>query len=94
MKRKPTKEESRYIEAALEQGCILCGKPAQFHHLPGARPNSLAMGYALCPEHHTGMEYPGQSIHSNRLLFTQKYGSELELMQKSMIRVFARLIPF
>jgi len=94
MKRKPTKEESQYIDAAMAQGCIICGKPAQFHHLPMARPNAMAMGYPLCAEHHTGTAYPGESIHSDRLLFTQKHGSELELMQKSILRVFARSIPF
>ena len=94
MKRKPTKQESIYIDAAVSQGCIICGEPAQFHHLPGARPNALAIGFCLCPDHHTGAEYPGQSIHSSRLLFTQKYGSELELFQKSMLQIFEHSIPF
>jgi len=87
MKRPPTKQESNVIDKLVEHGCVICGNPAQFHHLPEARPNALAMGFPLCLEHHTGQEYPGQSIHSNRLLFCQKYGTELELFQKALFKI-------
>lgn len=91
MKRAMNRLEKEYIEEAVAGGCIICGAPAQWHHLPGARScNAHVAGYPLCQTHHTGQEYPGQSIHSSRLLFAQKHGTELELMQKAMLRVFKR----
>lgn len=94
MKRRMTEDEKMLVEALVSHGCIICGKPAEFHHLPEARPNALAIGYPLCDEHHRGEAFPGQSIHSSRLLFTQKHGSEVELQQAALIKVFKRSIPF
>ena len=95
MKRSMTTEESRLVDAMCACGCTVCDATGvEFHHLPMARPGALAVGYPLCKEHHKGMSYPGESIHSNRLLFTQKYGPELELMQKAILRAFGKNTQF
>lgn len=89
-KRSMTKQEKAYVDLAVSGGCIIegCGQPAEWHHLPGARiVGALAMGYPVCAEHHRGQEFPGQSVHSSRLLFTQQYGDELVLAQKTMLRM-------
>ena len=98
-KRAMNKQEKEYVNLAVKGGCIICGEPAVWHHLPEARGcNAHTCGYGLCPKHHTGTAYSGQSIHSSRLLFTLKHGTELELMQKTLLRVIAELsrqtVPF
>ena len=93
-KRRMTDAERRFVDALLAPGCIICGADAELHHIPEARPNCLALGIPLCPEHHRGMAFPGQSIHSSRLIFCGKYGSELELMQAAILKVFQRSVPF
>ena len=94
MKRAMTNDEKMLVDALVAHGCVICGQPAQFHHLPGARPNALAIGYPLCMEHHTGQEYHGQSIHNGNQEFCAKYGSELELHQQALIKAFKRSVPF
>ncbi|MDD5487072.1 MAG: hypothetical protein PHW65_05920 [Dehalococcoidales bacterium] len=94
MKRKMTPDEKMLVEAILSHGCVICGQPAQFHHIKNARPNALACGFGLCVEHHTGEAYPGQSIHSSKLLFEGKHGTELELFQAVLFKVFNRSVPF
>ena len=89
MKRSMTTEEYRLVDAMCACGCTVCdATTVEFHHLPMARPNALSMGYPLCESHHRGQSFPGESIHSDRLIFTGKYGSELELAQKALIRAF------
>ena len=90
-----TKQEKSYVNAACQFGCVICGNTAEWHHLPMARlENAHVAGYPLCREHHEGCAYPGQSIHSDRMLFEGKYGTELRLMQKTILRVFERSVPF
>ena len=95
-KRPMTTEEKQMVEAILSFGCMVegCHSKPEFHHIFGARPNALAIGFGLCPDHHRGMSYPGESIHSSKLLFEGKHGTELELLEKSLLLVFARSIPF
>ena len=93
-KRKMTNQEKRFVDAMMLHGCVICGEQAQFHHLPMARPDALAIGYPLCRDHHQGEAFPGQSVHSDRLLFCGKHGSELELFQQAMLKVFERSLPF
>jgi len=97
-KRSMTNEESALVSAMCDCGCTVCDvandDEIEFHHLPTARPGALAMGFPLCKSHHTGKEFPGESIHSSRLIFTGKYGTELELAQKALMRVFEKTIPF
>lgn len=96
MKRPMTKDEKQLVEAILSHGCMVedCTNPPEFHHLYGARPNALAIGFGLCRDHHRGEAYPGQSLHSSRLIFEGKHGTELELQQKALIKVFKRSVPF
>jgi len=95
-KRPMTKEEKAYIEAASQFGCAACGaKPTEWHHLPMARiENAHACGFPLCFEHHQGKEFIGQSIHYDKLLFEKNHNTELRLLQKTILRVFSRSIPF
>jgi len=92
LKKKMTAAQKRYVALSCSFGCVVCGAPAEYHHLPGARTvNAYTAGYPLCPEHHRGQEYPGQSIHSSRLLFFGKHGDEFVLMEKNLLRVLAEL---
>ena len=60
-KRKPTKEESDYMDFVRAMGCIVCGKPCEIHHMRGL--TTLGMGQRagsyltipLCREHHHEM---------------------------------------
>lgn len=97
MKRPMNRIEKAYVNAAVEQGCIICGSAAEWHHLPYSRScNSHCVGFPVCADHHRGEAFPGQSIHSSRLLFEHKHGTEFELLQKTMLRVFSHslTLPF
>jgi hypothetical protein len=61
-------------------GCIICGSPAQLHHigthLGGGRDDNKVIG--LCVLHHTGGGY-GTALHAGKKAFEARFGTEQEL---------------
>ena len=74
--------EKRYMGRVADAGCIICGSPAQVHHMRGVKRNNyLVIG--LCPDHHVG----AFSIHMDRKGFEAVYGDELFLLAKTIERL-------
>jgi len=80
-----SKAQKDYVSRCLEDGCIICGSPAQWHH-EKERFHGVGMraphefGLPLCPYHHT--DGP-DSIHRSRVAFERLAGaSEAELVDR------------
>lgn len=56
--RKPNAQEQKFHDWLREQGCAVCGRPAEIHHCVGstAKHNKVELGHwwviPLCEEHH------------------------------------------
>jgi hypothetical protein len=70
-----------HMLAVKELGCLICGAPAEAHHLPHPR-NDLRT-IPLCPFHHR-TEYGSQAYHYSRRNFNALHGSDEELLAKTM----------
>ncbi|MBV5330389.1 MAG: DUF968 domain-containing protein [Chlorobium sp.] len=81
---RPTAAQKRNFDAVQSLGCIICGRPAQIHHISegcgmGQRDHSRVIG--LCLYHHLGgSNHP--AIHANKKAFEEMYGTESELEEK------------
>jgi hypothetical protein len=89
--------EKKYMDRVSELGCIVCrnqkyGKnPAVIHHIRTGQgisqraPNGLII--PLCPMHHN-MGGHGVAIHSGQKQWENLYGTELELLNQTILEVF------
>ena len=73
----------QYMNRVAELGCIICGSPAEIHHLRtgagmGQRGNEVI---PLCPFHHRQGPF-GEAIHSGAKEFAKKHGDERTLLDK------------
>lgn len=78
---KPTAKDKRHFARVVEDGCILCGGPAEIHHDTtglgmGQRDHSKVI--ALCPGHH---RYGTINRHGTPKEFAEKYGPDAELLE-------------
>lgn len=87
---RPTAEESTWMDAVAELGCIVCRRqnrgyvPCAVHHIvEGGRRVGHLFTIGLCdPGHHQNTPDPEQiSRHPNKARFTAAYGSEYELLE-------------
>lgn len=89
MKKKPTKAESEHMAKVAALGCIVrlwndrCGQPAECHHIRhqvgAGRRSSHFHTIPLCPTHHRHGNH-GTAIHSGKVTWERKFGTELELL--------------
>jgi len=52
MKKSPNKAEKAHLTRIAEMGCLVCGGPAEIHHLLSKRPRNHRWAVPLCPNHH------------------------------------------
>ncbi len=82
-----------YKNIVAEMGCVVCYRPAELHHPRtfagcGTRAHDLFV-IPLCPEHHrTGGV--GVAIHCGKKTFESIYGTEIDLMIETMLKVLKR----
>ena len=84
-KKVATKEEREHLSKVASLGCLVCQRPANVHHI---RPIGLGIGMRsnhyqtipLCREHHQGQF----SIHNCKKEFESMYGTEHEMLQKTL----------
>lgn len=88
--------EKVYMNRVSELGCVVCrnekhGKtPAVIHHIRDGQgmgqraPNALII--PLCPMHHNMGGY-GVAIHSGQKQWEKLYGTELELLNQTILDV-------
>lgn len=92
--RTPTAEERRRMNAIAGLGCIACRKDGianpwvSLHHIDGrTKPGAHLMVLPLCAPHHQQddtdpLQRP--SVHGRKATFTERYGSELQLLAECM----------
>ena len=79
---KPTQEQRKHWEKVRELGCIICGEPAYIHHCftkMGTRKDHDKV-IPLCYWHHRSNS--SLDINSGKRTWQEKYGTELELLNK------------
>ena len=89
-KKVATKLEKEHLSKVQSLGCLICGSPAICHHIRnrgdgkgnigiGKRANHYEV-IPLCPDHHVG----SFSIHNSKQEFEAMYGTEHEMLQKTL----------
>lgn len=95
-KRSQTREEERWIGAALRYGCVACiadghasREPAYHHILRGGIRLGHLFGFGLCdPGHHQNGEHIGLiSRHPNKAAFEAQYGKELDILAQLKVEL-------
>jgi len=80
-----TKKDDRiHMGKVAEMGCIICGSPAEVHHIGrqgGQRGKALKDCIPLCPDHHRN---GNDCVHAGRRTFESRFGTEKELLAKTL----------
>jgi len=84
-KKVTTKGEREHMSKVASLGCLVCQRPANVHHI---RPIGLGIGMRsshyqtipLCHDHHQGQF----SIHNCKEQFEARYGTEHEMLQRTL----------
>lgn len=82
MKKPATKAEREHMGEVAALGCIICGRPAECHHVAGH--GMRASHYEtipLCPDHHRN---GNDCVHAGRRTFESRYGTERELLARTL----------
>ena len=85
MAKKPaTKAESDHMGEVAALGCIICQRPAEVHHIGNQGVRATAwQTIPLCDFHHRHGNC-GEAVHSGRRSFEAKFGTERELLAKTL----------
>jgi Recombination enhancement, RecA-dependent nuclease len=86
--------EKQYLNIVASLGCAVCGKEANIHHPRfccgmGQRASSW-LGFPLCPDHHQYGGF-GVAIHASQVAFEKNFGTEQELLAKTIQKVVSEL---
>lgn len=81
MRSQARRDAEAHMLAVKSLGCLICGAPAEVHHLPHPRDDMRTI--ALCPRHHR-TEFGEQAYHYNRKRFNDTHGSDKYLLEKTM----------
>jgi len=84
-KKVATRLEREHMSKVASLGCLVCQRPANVHHI---RPIGLGIGMRsshyqtipLCYDHHQGQF----SIHNCKEQFEARYGTEHEMLQRTL----------
>lgn len=92
-KKVATKDEREHMSKVAQLGCLICQRPAICHHIRNLGDGKGNIGFGrrsnnyqvipLCPEHHTG----NFSIHNCKQQFEAMYGTERELLYRTLKEV-------
>lgn len=79
------KAERAHLSKVADLGCIICRGIAEIHHIRTgmgmAQRNTNFNVIPLCANHHRTGGY-GIAFHAGKKAFEQKYGTELQLLEK------------
>lgn len=85
-----TKAEKRHLDRVASLGCIVCGSPAEVHHIRTSfgmsQRASNYLTVPLCPFHHRQGGF-GEAIHAGQKQFEMQYGAELSLLAETIARL-------
>lgn len=90
-----TKSDDAWLDKITQLGCIAClvqdtpGTPAEVHHIRAGQGRGQRSGHkksiGLCPPHHRGTDHPRTpSIHKDKRAFETRFGTELELYERTL----------
>ncbi|QBQ72168.1 RecA-dependent nuclease family protein [Serratia phage Parlo] len=90
-----TKSDNEWMGLITDLGCIAClvqgtpGTPGEVHHIRAGvgrgQRSEHKESICLCPAHHRGTDHPRTpSIHMARRAFIWKFGTEQELMERTL----------
>jgi len=87
-----TKAEREHMSRVASLGCIICGGPAEFHHIKEGRysqkKSSNFHGIPLCQWHHR-LGGHGVAIEAGIETWREIYGSEWDLLDRTRARLEA-----
>ena len=84
MKKQPTKAERDHMAKVADLGCIICGAPAEIHHIKfGMNHRCHYDTIPLCENHHRHGGF-GECIENGKRTFEAKYGTERELLERTI----------
>lgn len=91
-KKQPTKAEKDHMHRVRSLGCIICGRPPEVHHITNGTMGKKASHYEtipLCFNHHSAQTpLPfGESVHKGTKSFEAKYGTQEELLKRTLERL-------
>lgn len=78
------KAEKSHADKVAGLGCIICGGPAEIHHLTGSGMALRASHYEvipLCYPHHRGGGY-GVAVHAGTKRWEEIHGTQESLLEK------------
>ena len=85
-----SKKEKKHLALVQSLGCLICQQPAICHHIRNRGDGKGNIGFGqrathyetipLCPSHHVG----AFSIHNTKRQFEAMYGTEAELLQRTL----------
>ena len=88
-----TKKEKKHLALVQSLGCLICQQPAICHHIRNRGDGKGNIGFGqrathyetipLCPDHHVGTF----SIHNCKEQFEARYGTEAELLHRTLKEV-------
>ena len=90
--RNPNKTEKIWLDSICQIGCIVCKlhhgvfSPGLPHHIEGrVKIGAHLKTICLCHKHHQADDsHPAyESVHGNKYLFEQRYGTQSELLEKT-----------
>ena len=80
-----TKAEKEHMTRVAELGCLICGRPAELHHVRAGQGLGQRSSHTdvipLCHEHHRTGAW-GVAFHAGKKVWQAKYGSESELLEQ------------
>ena len=85
-----SKKEKKHLALVSSLGCLICQRPAICHHIRNRGDGKGNIGFGqrashyetipLCPDHHVGKF----SIHNCKEQFEARYGTEHEMLQRTL----------
>ena len=89
-KKQANKLEKEHLSKVASLGCLICQQPAICHHIRNRGDAKGNIGFSkkathyevipLCPDHHVG----SFSIHNTKRQFEAMYGTEHEMLQRTL----------
>ena len=89
-KKVATKGEREHLNKVASLNCLICQQPAICHHIRNRGDGKGNLGFGnratayetipLCPSHHVGVF----SIHNCKEQFEARYGTEHEMLQRTL----------
>lgn len=97
---KPDSEQLRRWELIRAWGCVICGQPAEIHHL---KSGNVRIGHdytiGLCSFHHRGIPTPydpcneGPTLMDGSRAFHEKWGDDEFLLETQNICIRWKAVP-